>query len=60
MRLQCTLLFGGTFLLTQIFKANNIVTQNDNINYNWDIVSDYLKKIKLVNTKIPIIRLVNI
>ena len=26
LRLQCTLWVGGTFLLTQISKANNIVT----------------------------------
>ena len=42
LRPQCTLWVGGAFfLLTQISKANN-----SNSNYNWHIVSTYLKKNK--------------
>ena len=43
---KCTLWDGGTFLLAQISKTNNTVAHCDitNNNYNWHIVSTYLKK----------------
>ena len=45
-----------------ISKANNIVTQyysiiTNNVNYNWHIVSTYLKKkVELLTSKVPISR----